>query len=1159
VTADAIGTVTYRKGDYILCFGHPLMHLGGIDLPLATAFVTDFVSTYDRATKLASTMQVAGALRRDGGWSVGGVVGAKAPQVPVTVTVTDETRDLTRTFVSRCALHKQITPMMVLTTLLGAMEAVLPPDSEGTARVKFAVEGGEGAHIERSNVAFSDRSAATAAISDLVDALFILSENPYSPQQAKSVEVEVSANDRNRSATIEELYTEETVAKAGQKLTVHVVLRPWGGEKTERVVVLQMPEDLKSGTMTIGAAGGGLAFDARQQLGLLVPNFPDLGSIIDDFQKTEHNDQIFVAAALPNSGLAIEKYLLPRLPASMLSVLSTSRTSNLEEGSEEVSQLLDSDYVVLGTQTLEVATEDKSGVRGTTPKPGETKEEKEKPKAEGGPPSLGGGEGSALARPAWARPDYSPLTSGPSPKALSLVRGHTGGRAAVAGPPPGRDPLAPPRVVRAEDSAGVVRPEEEKKGAKGAKGEGSTSTGEGKKTEEGTSKEGTTGTGTEGEGTKTEEKPETPVRELSVWHQTEVTELLEGKGTGVAVRSDAALMLSPPMTLLHTMIKEFAAWSLATDDAGNVCFGVGNTGTVYRAVPGGELEKLLETGELSVQSLINDGHGNLLAGTVPHGKIYRIPLSDPKQAAVLCETGESYVWALLPDGEGGCYAATGSHGKLLHVTAAGEVSTLATLPAQHVLCLARHGDALYAGTSEDGTVCRVSLTGQVQPLYQSDDITVCSVAVSPEGVIYAGTAPGGKVYRIVPGQPTRAVYEGTEEAVLSLCFVGPTLYAGTAGEGLILVFLGDEKVATVADLEPMQITALAPIGEGTFAAGSANNCRVMVFDTAGAATGGYDSAVLDAEREATWSSLWWTGDVPEGTAVEVRTRTGSTTDPTDGTWGQWSAASQRPGWSQVLNDPARFIQYHLTLRKEAGAPSPLVQSLGILYRPANRRPTVTVDKPTAGAAISAKHELSWSGTDDDSDELRYGVDYAPAAGGDWASIATNLEETTYEWDTTGVANGTYTLRMTATDERANPGDPLVGEAFVYGLIVDNTPPHLWLEGQPAVGADRRVTLQGQAADDLTLLRAVEYQTGDDKWTPARPKDGRYDARTESFTLTTPPLEPGEKTITVRALDAAGNKQTLEVKVTIEGQAGSETASGDGEGTESNVGKPHGAG
>ena len=54
LSASAIGTVTYRDGNDILAFGHPIIQIGNTDLPMATAVVHTVLASQDTSTKMAS-------------------------------------------------------------------------------------------------------------------------------------------------------------------------------------------------------------------------------------------------------------------------------------------------------------------------------------------------------------------------------------------------------------------------------------------------------------------------------------------------------------------------------------------------------------------------------------------------------------------------------------------------------------------------------------------------------------------------------------------------------------------------------------------------------------------------------------------------------------------------------------------------------------------------------------------------------------------------------------------------------------------------------------------------------------------------------------------------------------------------------------------------
>ncbi len=112
----------------------------------------------------------------------------------------------------------------------------------------------------------------------------------------------------------------------------------------------------------------------------------------------------------------------------------------------------------------------------------------------------------------------------------------------------------------------------------------------------------------------------------------------------------------------------------------------------------------------------------------------------------------------------------------------------------------------YVATGSPATVLKVSPAGASTKLFTSKDLTVQTVKVGPDGSVYAATVPGGKVYRIKPGQsgldessatvvfdaataaPTAAPAKTTDQAryIWDLAFDGQgALYVATGGPAAI--------------------------------------------------------------------------------------------------------------------------------------------------------------------------------------------------------------------------------------------------------------------------------------------------------------------------------------------------------------------------------------
>src|ERR1700733_4657386 len=75
----------------------------------------------------------------------------------------------------------------------------------------------------------------------------------------------------------------------------------------------------------------------------------------------------------------------------------------------------------------------------------------------------------------------------------------------------------------------------------------------------------------------------------------------------------------------------------------------------------------------------------------------------------------------------------------------------------------------YVATGSPATVLKVSPAGASTKIFTSKDLTVQAVKVGPDGSVYAATVPGGKVYRIKPGQ------SGLDESSSTVVFDAATM------------------------------------------------------------------------------------------------------------------------------------------------------------------------------------------------------------------------------------------------------------------------------------------------------------------------------------------------------------------------------------------------
>jgi WD40 repeat protein len=82
----------------------------------------------------------------------------------------------------------------------------------------------------------------------------------------------------------------------------------------------------------------------------------------------------------------------------------------------------------------------------------------------------------------------------------------------------------------------------------------------------------------------------------------------------------------------------------------------------------------------------------------------------------------------------------------------------------------------YIGTGSPATVLKVTPAGTSTKLFTTKELTVQTVRVGPDGSVYAATVPGGKVYRIKPGQ------SGLDETTATVVFDASTAHNADAAK-----------------------------------------------------------------------------------------------------------------------------------------------------------------------------------------------------------------------------------------------------------------------------------------------------------------------------------------------------------------------------------------
>jgi len=618
-------------------------------------------------------------------------------------------------------------------------------------------------------------------------------------------------------------------------------------------------------------------------------------------------------------------------------------------------------------------------------------------------------------------------------------------------------------------------------------------------------------------------------------------------------------------------------WDLAFAPDGTLYVATGDKGQIFAVSPDGKSELFYASDEAHIRVLALDTRNYLLAGTEPSGRILRVSRPSSKNSRkdkdapaaegfVLYETAKREVTALAVAPDGKIYAA-----------AIGEKQRPST-PAPTTVITTPQGTTTITGGA-------VVLGGQ--PQGQTPFIPF------PQQL-------SSSIYRLSPDGAPEELWNSRDDVVYSLIINSDgRLLAGTGNNGALLAIDGRGVFAQLAKAGSAQITGITRNSAGKLFLCTANPGKVFSVGPEYESEGTYESRSFDAQLFSQWGRLdWWSppatlsdrgSEKPSSSSsaprLEFFVRSGNTEDPGK-EWSRWFGPYSKPG-SSTECPPARFVQWKAVIHDGRSGDgiswvslaylprnaAPVIDAIAVqdpgvraqaniiiqtgqqpsvnLRQPQTSNPTGVVitqssplrfEQPPQGFQQKGFQSVLWAAHDDNDDDLRFSVYFRGENETGWKLLKDKLEQKFYSFDTTGLPDGAYYLRIVASDAPSNPPAAALdtvreSERFV----VDNTPPVITgLEASVAITPHRGELLSLQtsrvkfsARDATSNIERAQYSVDGSDWALVAPVGGISDTLEEHYEFTLDMgLSPGEHTIAVRAYDRFDNVGSAKITITV---------------------------
>jgi sugar lactone lactonase YvrE len=633
---------------------------------------------------------------------------------------------------------------------------------------------------------------------------------------------------------------------------------------------------------------------------------------------------------------------------------------------------------------------------------------------------------------------------------------------------------------------------------------------------------------------------------------------------------------------------ELEAHALAPAPDGGLYVGSSPDGRIYKVDRGGASTTFFEPGEKYIWALATDARGNLYAATGEKGVIFKI--GPDGKGARFYEAKATHATSLAFDKAGNLLVGTGSPGRVLRVDPSGKAFVLLDSPFEEIRALRFDDKgALYAaavsGRPSSGGPPRIDTSGP-PGIAEPPNAPVPSVSVSTEITAVVVDVPGaastsradnraarGAIYRIAPDGLWDQLWESREDLPYDFAFdTDGRLIVGTGNKGKVYRLEGDPLQPTLLlGAGAQQVTAFHRDARGRVYFATANPGKLFRLSPTRSQEGTYESEPRDAQTVATWGAISWRGATPSGARVEIVTRSGNTATPDD-TWSPWSKPYGVAEGSPITSPNARYLQWRVTLAGKAD--SPVLTSVTAAYLQRNLRPQVrsitvhppgivfqkpfstgdpdlagfdnqtTPERTLTNAAMSSSQgssgspalgrrtyqqglqTLVWRADDANGDDLSFNIHYRREGEASWKVLRRDLTDSILAWDTRTVPNGTYFVKVVASDTPSNAvGAALAGELESVAFEIDNTPPEIRVQ---ATRVDNGKTVVSfDVTDDHSPIQRVEWSQDGLIWRPTFPTDGIADSKTERYEVVVEG-QLGARGLAIRATDAMNNVAAAQV-------------------------------
>ncbi len=355
----AVGTLTWREGNKVLGFGHPMLQSGEADMPMVAAYIHTVIASQARSVKLGGTAAEMGRICMDRRAAIGGEMGRRARMIPCTIVVKNEDSGKEHTYRYEMISQRFMTPMLLPSVAMDSIGA-----TEGlTGDYMMALSSnihirGRANPIALNNLHYETGGSAMGFM-EVAQRVAALMNNTFSPVHIEGFSLKAAIRSARHTAALDSITADTRFVKPGETARFSVNLRPYKSDKLVSIPFeARLPLALPAGRVLMVTACDALAarmLDRAANPGAFRPE--SLDQLLALIEREDDNRNLVLRIAMPAPGISSNGDTLPALPASLVNIIAFGNQSGASPAMTEIVLKRKTEWALSGTQTLSLVVE----------------------------------------------------------------------------------------------------------------------------------------------------------------------------------------------------------------------------------------------------------------------------------------------------------------------------------------------------------------------------------------------------------------------------------------------------------------------------------------------------------------------------------------------------------------------------------------------------------------------------------------------------------------------------------------------------------------------------------------------------------------------------------------------------------------------------------